>query len=378
MVEILAVPGIHETQAFAFRKTAVSVLIDSLDMLLPQDIPTDSFIADWTLCHPVCAAILEKEIADREEITNSAMAEQLERVLAQIPPAGKTISDPDGQPDDLAHDAYFHVRRVEQEQAAVLVRSVLCARLVFLREVDEAPVTISNKELERIDRGFADFLSCLCGGCLNAAPYVTEWQSRGETYHAKRRWVRGHLVFASLTQGLILAFRSLGQGLRAGITEEVQRLADLSVSLLDASAGAFLFTGDFPPEEYESSIRPSMTPPASPVGLSGLMSADHRYLAQTMRDMRPALKSLAEQEPQRHERIAAALSGVYDSHIHVCERFVGPRPSILTAGRTERSGPSLIEQFKTLRLKPFEHAQRALRLAAERPKATLGECPFHK
>jgi hypothetical protein len=147
---------------------------------------------------------------------------------------------------------------------------------------------------------------------------------------------------------------------------------------LRASGAAFVFTGDFPPGEYEGTIRPSMTPPISPIGLSGLMSVDHRYLAQTIRDMRPVLKALADHEPDRHDRIAAAISGVYDSHIHVCERFVGGRPSILTAGRTERSGPSLIEQFKNLRLKPFEHTQRALRLTSDHEPSVIVECPFKR
>jgi hypothetical protein len=99
-------------------------------------------------------------------------------------------------------------------------------------------------------------------------------------------------------------------------------------------------------------------------------------MAQTIRDMRPVLKALAEQEPERHQLLAKAVSNVYDSHIHVCERFVGSSPSILTAGRTERSGPSLVEQFKTLRLKPFEHSHSAPRIAINRSPLALGECPF--
>jgi hypothetical protein len=154
----------------------------------------------------------------------------------------------------------------------------------------------------------------------------------------------------------------MGRALRAGKNDEVQKWADLSISLLRGSAAAFAFTGDFPVEEYANTVRPSMMPPESEVGLSGLMSIDHRFLAQTMRDMRPALKSLSEQDPARHHGIASALGAVYDNHIHVCERFVGARPSILTEGRTKKSGPSLIEQFKTLRLKPFEQAARAARL----------------
>jgi hypothetical protein len=238
-------------------------------------------------------------------------------------------------------------------------------------------VTVPSEQLERIDRAFADLLSCLFGDTANRGRSVTVWSSPPATHDAMRRWVNGHLTFAVLTQGLIISFRALGQALRNGQEEEVSRWADLSVSLFRGSSGAFLFTGDFAPGEYENIIRPSMSPPALPICLSGLMSADHRYLSLLLRDMRPALTLLAERDPERHEEMAAALAGVYDSHIHVCERFVGARPSLLTQERTEKPAPSQLEQFRTLRLKAFEHEPPEARPARPRPAATLGECPFH-
>ncbi len=352
------------------------LVVHSLQILLPQEVPSESSIAAWTHRHSCCATILQHKASDGV-VTNYSMAEALEQILEQLPAAGEALTNMEGQPDDLAHDAYFHVQRVAHDEAGVFVRAILAARLVFLKEVADNGVTIGIDKLEWIDRGFADLLSCFFGGVVSSAAGVTEWQSAGETCAAMPRWVHGHQIFAALTQGLILSFRSIGQALRAGHAEEVRRWADLSVSLLNASAGAFVFTGDFPPAEYENVIRPSMMPPLSKICLSGLMSADHRYMAQTMRDMRPALKALGELEPERHERISLALAGVYDSHIYVCERFVGPQPSILTAGRTERSGPSLIEQFKTLRLKPFEQTRRAPRLTADKARGPL-ECPFHQ
>ncbi len=263
-----------------------------------------------------------------------------------------------GQPDEVAHDTYFRVRRRDGDEAAVFMRSILAARLIFLEEVMEQAVHIDHADLELIDRGFAELLNCLFPGRQRIFPHVTIWHSPNETCSAMGRWVHGHLVFAALSQGLTFSFRSMGEAFSLGRMEEVRKWADLSIQLLDVSGAAFVLTGDFPPGEYENTIRPSMTAPNTPICLSGLMSADHRFMAQTIRDMRPVLKGLAEQEAERHERIAQATSKVYDRHIFVCERFVGARPSLLTAGRTERTGPSLIDQFRTLRLKPFEHSPR--------------------
>lgn len=353
--------------------------IGRLYTVLPDAIPADHLVTRWACKHPLCAAALDQERPTQDATTTFEITARLNDAIAQIPFWGTPLENPDGQPDDLAHDAFFHVRRVEQDSPGVFVRAILSARLLFLNEVMAAEVTISTDHLDLIDRGFADLLSCLFRGGVNELPSVTKWHLCGETCDPMQRWVHGHLVFAALTQGLILSFRSLGQAFRAGKTEDIHKWADLSISLLKASGAAFVFTGDFAPGEYENTIRPSMTPPISAIGLSGLMSADHRYMAQTIRDMRPVLKALADHEPERHDRIAEAINGVYDSHIHVCERFVGARPSILTAGRTERSGPSLIEQFKTLRLKPFEHTARTSRLTNEHTASSaIGECPFKR
>jgi hypothetical protein len=138
-----------------------------------------------------------------------------------------------------------------------------------------------------------------------------------------------------------------------------------------------VLTGDFSVQNYNQSIRPTMMPPISPICLSGLMSVDHRVLVQCIRELKPALKFLHDHERPRHAQIHDELKLVYDRHIFVCERFVGERPSLLTAGSTEKSGPELIEQFKTMRVKPFETAAHAVRVkppSAIAPAAMA--CPF--
>jgi hypothetical protein len=115
-----------------------------------------------------------------------------------------------------------------------------------------------------------------------------------------------------------------------------------------------------------------MMPPVSETNLSGLMSLDHRVLVQTMRDMKPALLSLHEQEPLLHGRLQQEMATVYDRHIHVCERFVGDLPSLLTAHAAKKSGPSLIEQFKTLRMKAFDAPVHAHRLNQGCPFSARG------
>ena len=332
----------------------------TLEMLAPHQIPSESSIAEWTSAH-AHEGLPRPQPADDGPITNSTMACEMYRTLAAMPPLNVSEFTIEGQPDDMAHDAYFHIRRVEDNTPAVFIRMVFAARLIFLLEVAQAPVSISDASLQLADRALADLISCLFGGTVDGGRRVSVWESQQASCDAMARWVRGHQLFAALTQGLIFSFQCLASAVRAGRTLEVQKWSDLSISLLRGSSAAFELTGDFSVGDYTSLVRPSMSPPASPVCLSGLMSADHRFLVQTIRKLQPVLRALSEQEPQRYARITAAVNTVYDNHIHVCERFVGSKPSLLTEGRTEKSGPELLEQFKTSRLKPFEHAPRSPR-----------------
>ena len=151
----------------------VAVLIDTLYMLSPQDIPSDRIIADWMQGNPLSEMIRPQTRDTSRAFNNLAMAEELQCALAKQAAAGREIADPQqGQPDDLAHDAYFNVRRVEHDVAAVFLQSVVAGRLIFLREVEESPVAISVTELMRIDRGFADLLGCLFGGEIESAAHV--------------------------------------------------------------------------------------------------------------------------------------------------------------------------------------------------------------
>jgi hypothetical protein len=305
------------------------------------------------------------------------MSDAIERLLALIPPDPVDPELISGNSDDTAHDAYFHVTRIKGDASTQFIRMALTGRSILLEEIDESPAALAKPLLDLIDRAFADLLSCGLGSAVGHLPSVTTWQSRGDRQEVMPRWIRGHQVFAALTQGLVLSFQSMGRAIRAGDVGQTQIWADLTISLLRGSGASFVLTGDFSVQNYNEFIRPSMMPPASPICLSGLMSVDHRVLVQCIRDLKPALKFLHDHERQRHDQIHEELKVVYDRHIFVCERFVGKRPSLLTAGSTEKSGPELIQQFKTMRLKPFETASHSVRVKAQ-PATALAPmgCPF--
>jgi len=350
-------------------------VIDTLSMLPPQHLSSEDIVAAWLFfgSNPDLEA---PQFPHAGPLTNSEVRHEIENQLSRIPSVGPPVPALDDHSEDAAHDAYFHIQRVENNPPAVFTRTVLSARLILLKEVDEVPPD-AEAPPRLIDRALADLASCLrCSP--HATQYVHIWEPATSPRQAMRRWIRGHQLFAALTQGLVFSFQSMARALRAGESAEVGRWADLSVSLFRGSAAALQFTGDFSVDDYTAIVRPSMSPPASPICLSGLMSADHRHLVKAIQDMRPALKAFREQDQARHDRLCQQLGAVYDQHIFVCERFVGNKPSLLNGGRTEKPGPTVIEQFKKLRLKPFEHDQRAQRLAPGLHGKPEEKCPLNK
>ncbi len=371
-------------------KSNMARQIETLNMLLPQHVPSED-LANVLPSSCSSGRSDAQVLSNGGPATSSELEREIESYLARVLDAGEPVLTTQERPEDAAHDLYFHIRRVEGENdaAATFARTIIKARLILLKEADEERLPDANTPARLIDRALGDTISCLSGGDesrratiggrhLFAARYVNTWEPVREPREAMCRWICGHQLFAALTQALIFSFKSMARTLRAGKLQEMRRWADLSISLFRGSGAALQFTGDFTVEDYNNIVRPSMSPPASPICLSGLMSADHRYLVKTIHEMRPALKAFREQDRTRHDCLCRELGAVYDRHIFVCERFVGNKPSLLGTGRTEKPGPSVIEQFKKLRLKPFEHGQRAERLATDIHADAANQCPANE
>jgi hypothetical protein len=348
--------------------TSLSVPLHSLCLLAPGEIPFERELLEWSLSNALSS---QRKLSVSSPATTSQSAGEIRRLIRALNAADCSAASVSEQSDDVAHDDYFHVSRVHGCASTLFLQMSLEARLCLLQDVMDAPVNVGLSVLEQMDRALvalstASFTGNHDMGC------IANWETSGgglTADQAMSRWVRGHQIFAALSQGLIFSFREMARAIKEADEHAIRRWAELSISLLEGSGAAFVFTGDFSIEVYMTAVRPTMMPPEAPINLSGLMSVDHRFLVQTIRDMRPALRALHELEPELHGRIQTELATVYDRHAHVCERFVGEKPSLLTAHSGKKSGPQLIEQFKSLRLKVFEVQAHATRLNESCPVA---------
>ena len=291
---------------------------------------------------------------DRTAASNRNVAKEISLLLSGFPIKNIRESSTAANRDDSAHDGFFRIRRVEGHTPGIFVRTIVRAAWSLARDVDEAPVTLPPARLDAIDRALSDLLSCVVGAPARIDARVRRWKTRGSSHLSMQRWVRGHQIFASLTQGLVFAFQEIGIRAHREDPNDVGGFVDLAVTLLAGSAAALEFTGDFPPEDYSDIIRPSMRPPFVSDTFSGLLSIDHRHLVKILRELKPALDFVRERDAPRHGLLAQAISKVYDSHKFVCERFVGKSPSLRLEASSAKSGVEQLEHFKTLRMKVFE------------------------
>jgi len=258
--------------------------------------------------------------------------------------------------DDAALDSYFGIVRVQGDAPRIFLRGVLQANLILLEEVHAGGSSLDEAELHKLDDALAAVVSHVLGlprdpparvGILNRAP------ARGSD--PIRRWILGHHVFVMLTQGLILALQDVEDALLGDRTGDIAAALDLATMLMQGTAVAFRFTGDFAPTQYRDTVRPTMMPPLAPEGLSGVLSPDHRQLLQILGRLRPRLKDLQLSARDGYDRFVTAFRGAYDDHIHVCSRFVGSKePSLLMKAGEEKSAVQQLEYFKRLRMKVFQ------------------------
>jgi hypothetical protein len=334
-------------------------VLSRFQILPPQLIPPPAAVRRTLNPH-----ILDQlaRLAKQQWADNVDAAAALDSALQWLPiPADCPVAEKISR-DDNAHDEYFGIQRAAGPATDLFVASVLRANLILYEDSWLSPFTLAPEKLNCLDSALSALILWTLTPRSDAGiqPRIARWKSQDGPHHSMTRWIRGHQIFAALTQGLTAVFTDLRAALQQADDHRAAQAVHLAVLLLNGSAVSLEFTGDFPAADYTQIIRPSMTPPLVPDTFSGLLSVDHRFFIQLLRDMKPLLDSMADHPDGRHQRIASAVASVYDSHRFVCDRLVGKCPSLMMASGSKKSGAEQIEKFKHLRLKVFEPERQAV------------------
>jgi hypothetical protein len=252
------------------------------------------------------------------------------------------------------HDAYFRVVRVPGSSLPAFRRGVLQALAIWCGECADRPVTAAGASL-----GHALMWLWTLDLGTSTGPATADEPAPSprpapemDVERAVRRWLRGHQIFAVLTQGLTLVVQALHRAARHEDRGRVERLLRCLAQLYLASGAALRFTAEFPRAHYEQAIRPSMTEPLAPAGFSGTLSSDHASLVRALMAAKPAFDMAVQRCPQAHALAKQALASMYADHKLICERMAGlDQPSIRSATLTQEqhSSGALLDRFQERR-----------------------------
>jgi len=250
------------------------------------------------------------------------------------------------------YDAFFGIVRSDEQTMDVFADAVHTTFDGLVREVEFAGTDLDQLDWHVLCSAFEAMVERCAARSPAPQPAARPPAPTGRM-GPSHRWQVGHRVFFVLTQGLIVALRSFAAALSTQDIEAARAGLRLAALLLDASAAAFKFTGEFNARQYERSVRPSMEPPAVSEGFSGLLSPDHQYLVRVTAALRPVLAGLPDTAlAADHQALVSALRGVYATHKYVCSRFAGDtEPSLRTAQGSGKAAVQVLDSLGQARVK---------------------------
>jgi hypothetical protein len=277
--------------------------------------------------------------------------------LHRLPPPS-----PAAQAEQLEHDRYFRVKRVDGDSGVAFGAGLVLAYLSAYENCLAMGLTLLDESDWVLLFGGLDALIAVAdgtdardarGNARVAFPTSLPRHWRDDGYDPPARWLIGHQLFFALIQGAIVGLNCFASARTDGPAEEAEIGLTLAAAYLRSSAVAMKFTSDFAPEDYEATVRPAMAPPAVRAGFSGLQTRDHAHLVRLLAALKPTFGT---GEPvAAHGEFVEALVAAYAAHEFICARFRGDvLPSLRMAagsnGRTQRSGVEVIREMMRKRL----------------------------
>ncbi len=255
------------------------------------------------------------------------------------------------------YDAFFGITRAHEMDETSFSSGLRTVYRSLLDEAELGGTRLAPLDWSTLCSVFQEAIG-RCSGPPNTRVDVTQPPAPGEGMDPGRRWLTGHRVFFALTQCLIVALQSFATALSTQDIHGARRELRLAARLLDGSAVAFRFTGEFSAQQYEHEVRPSMEPPHVSAGFSGLLSPDHLYLVRLFTALKQVLQGLPATElAADHQTFVSALRGVYATHKHVCSRFGGDtEPSLRTSGGSGKAAVAVLDGLQSARTRSVSGA----------------------
>ena len=154
---------------------------------------------------------------------------------------------------------------------------------------------------------------------------------------AMTRWHRGHHSFHLHLSTMNSVIDNSLVLLRDNEKKQLEKMICILARLFRSATANMRYAADFPSEIYESTIRPSMMPPAIHPGFSGSLNRDHKVMLANLeflhKSLTTALGSKIEAWPQTMNTawqfLQSEIRTSRKNHGLICKKFVPEGPSLL-------------------------------------------------
>lgn len=279
------------------------------------------------------------------------------QAMKLLPSASKglALDDPLESQENRDNDIAFGIERHHGDCVLLLLEAVLNAAIQTSELVERNGTNIPNKEWAVMQGTVEAILQMIANPrdmpvtsatCESPKPLLNDEQD------PLRRWMRGHLLFMVICQGMSLSTKMLIYAAEHDDRELAKAQANQLIQLMNISRITLKFATDLTQKQYLEKIRPTLMPPLAPPKMSGINWRDHMVMIKLMRKSTPAWDYIERYQPDIVDRMRSVLSDVYEAHRNVCEQFVGENNTSLLARENASTGAGkVIEGLKTSRLK---------------------------
>ena len=352
-------PAVYKTMNSGNTVGSVRESLEAVVLVSPSVIGQG---ANFTDSDSYSVLELQPQIELAETGTWDRFSRQVRRALVALPFAAHARPDLRAASvlsADDAHDAYFRVARTAEVGAAAYARGLLQGLSLWATDAWDGA---RCKDSHLIGAALVDLWQdaagrepCVLKMVQTSAAQTDRQQRAASDDDAVYRWIRGHQLFAVLTQGLIATVGQLQPAAAASNAPALERVLCRLALLYQVSAAAFRYASGFRPAQYSHLIRPSMSEPHAPAGFSGSLSADHGELVRRLSADRSVLAHAAVLCPDAYAAMKLALAELYEDHKLVCSRMAGAEgPSLRSQGLAKPSAATeMLDRFKRRRLAMF-------------------------
>ncbi|MDX7990724.1 hypothetical protein [Xenorhabdus littoralis] len=336
------------------NQSSFPISINPFILGIPEDLPVNEqgLLTAKTLANQVMSQI---ETAQAYQ-NLTTFIQTLDKIYRQFPEVsdGMMTDDPRESQENRDNDKSFWIERHKGESASLLIKATLGATVQVSELVERWGTNLSPDEWDQIISTVDAILHTITKP--RSMPQIRKYSLALPTRKEEpdipfRRWVRGHLLFMVLCQGMSLSLNLMISAAQDNDLELAHAQANRIIQLMDISRITLEFATDLNQEQYLSEIRPTLMPPIAPPKMSGINWRDHEVLIRLMRQSTATWDFIEQTYPKTVERMRSVLTDVYTAHRNVCEKFVGESSSSLL-GRKKAATPAgqILEGLKKTRM----------------------------